>query len=347
MKKLLMILILFCALILPVHAAELGEVPVPETGTELLPAEQGNFAQDLWYVVRTALQQLRPDLKEGLQVCLRVFAAVMLLSITESSAGMSKRTVGVCGVLVISGLLMGSSNTFVQLGAQTVQQISDYGKMLLPVMAAAMAAQGATTSSAALYAGTALFDSVLSTVISSFLIPMVYVYIALSVANAATQEDQLQRLRDFIKWLTTWCLKLILYLFIGYISITGVVSGVTDQMSLKATKITISGAVPVVGSILSDASEAVLISVGVMKSAAGIYGILAVIAICIGPFLKIGVQYLLLKLAAFFCGVISNKQHQSLIECFSAAMGFLLAMTGVVCLLQLISVVCFMRGVQS
>ena len=346
MKKLLMIAFLLLLFAVPVGASEIGEAPVPDSGAELLPAEQGNFGQDLWYVIRTALSQVLPDLREGMGVCLRVFAAGMILSMVSSFAGMGKRAVQLCGIVVLAGILISSTHSMVRLGADTIKEISDYGKLLLPVMTAALAAQGGTTSSAALYAGTALFDSVLSTLITSVLVPLVYVYIALSIADAATGEAQLKRLRDFIKWLTTWALKWILYIFVGYMGITGVVSGSADQMTLKATKITISGAVPVVGGILSDASEAVVVGMGVVKSTAGIYGILALIAICIGPFLKIGVQYLLLKLTAFFNGVIVGKEHQGLIECFSTAMGFLLAMTGTVCLLQMISVVCFMRGVQ-
>lgn len=346
MKKLLMISLLLLVFAMPVGAAEITEAPVPDTGTELLPAEQGSFGNDLWYVIRTALSQTLPNLREGMGVCLRVFAAVMLLSMAGSFGGLGKRAVQLCGIVVLSTLLMGSAHAMIQLGADTVGRISDYGKLLLPVMTAALAAQGGTTSSAALYAGTALFDTILSTLITSLLVPMVYVYIALSVANAATGEEQLKKLRDFIKWLTTWTLKWILYIFVGYMGITGVVSGSTDHMTLKATKITISGAVPVVGGILSDASEAVVVGMGVVKSAAGIYGILALLAVCIGPFLKIGVQSILLKLTAFFSGVIVGKEHQGLIECFSTAMGFLLAMTGTVCLMQMISVVCFMRGIQ-
>ena len=74
-------------------------------------------------------------------------------------------------------------------------------------------------------------------------------------------------------------MKIVLYAFTGYIGFTGVVSGTTDAMAMKAAKLTISGAVPVVGGILSDASEAVLVSAGIMKNAAGVYGILAVLAI--------------------------------------------------------------------
>jgi len=144
----------------------------------------------------------------------------------------------------------------------------------------------------------------------------------------------------------TWSLKIVLYVFSAYMSITGVVSGSVDAASMKATKIAISGAVPVVGGILSDASEAVLVGAGVMKSAAGVYGLLAILAVWIGPFVQIGCQYLLLKATAAVCGVIGTKETTGLISDFTGAMGLLLAMTGTVCLLLLISTVCFMKGIS-
>jgi stage III sporulation protein AE len=143
----------------------------------------------------------------------------------------------------------------------------------------------------------------------------------------------------------TWGLKTVLYIFTGYISITGIVSGSADAAMLKATKLTISGMVPVVGNILSDASEAVLISAGIMKSAVGIYGLLAVIAMWIGPFLEIGIHYLLLKVSSGMIQMFGVKQMASLVKDFSAAMGLVLAMTGTMCMLFIISTICFMKGV--
>jgi len=144
----------------------------------------------------------------------------------------------------------------------------------------------------------------------------------------------------------TWGLKTVLYIFTGYISITGVVGGTTDAAMLKATKLTISGMVPVVGNILSDASEAVLVSAGMMKNAAGIYGILAVISICINPFIRIGSQYLMLKLTAGISEMFGTKQMAGIIKDFCTAMGLVLAMTGAVCMIFLISTICFLRGVS-
>jgi stage III sporulation protein AE len=231
------------------------------------------------------------------------------------------------------------------LGVDTVREISEYGRLLLPVMTASMAAQGGVTTSAALYAGTAFFDALLSGIISSVIVPMLYVFLCLSVASCATGEEILGKLTGIIKWAMTWSLKIILYVFTGYMGITGVISGTTDAAAMKATKLTISGMVPVVGGILSDASESVLVGAGVMKSAVGMYGALALLAICAEPFLRIGIQYLLLKATGVVCEMFGSKQLTALIQNFCAAMGILLAMTGSVCLLLLISTVCFMKGV--
>jgi stage III sporulation protein AE len=151
-------------------------------------------------------------------------------------------------------------------------------------------------------------------------------------------------MKDFVKWLMTWGLKVILYVFTGYMGITRVITGTADAAAIKAAKLTISGVVPVVGGILSDASEAVVLSAGVMKNAVGIYGLLAVIAIWITPFLQIGIQYLLLKATAALSETFGVKRCSDLIGRFAAAMGLLLAMTATVCFLLLISTICFMKG---
>ena len=113
---------------------------------------------------------------------------------------------------------------------------------------------------------------------------------------------------------------------------------------MKAAKLSISGMVPVVGGILSDASEAVIVGAGVMKSGIGIYGMVTFCAILVTPFLTIGVQYLMLKMTSALCSGFDLKKPSQLIENFSSAMGLLLGITGAVSILLMISTVCFMKG---
>lgn len=343
MRRFVLMIALVLLLITPVFAMDFS---APEADAEYMPEEQTSFGQDLWYVLKSAIKDLQPALAEAGMNCLSILAAAMLISIFHNFPGRTEKTISLIGTLSISVLLIYPSNTLIQLGSQTVTELSDYGKLLLPVMTAALAAQGGTTASASLYIGTVFFDSLLTAIISKILIPLLYMHICLSVASSAIKESVLKKLKDFSKWLTTWILKIILYVFTGYMGITGVISGTADAAALKAAKLTISGVVPVVGGILSDASEAILVSAGVLKSTAGIYGVIAIIAIFIGPFLKIGVQYLLLKITSAICAVFSNQESAELVQDFSGAMGLLLAMTGTTCMLLLISTVCFMKGIS-
>ena len=313
--------------------------------SDLMPEDGTSFGDGLWQICCRGLAKIRPDIAEGAKISLCIIAAVVMLSILSAFPGMTEKCCDLVGAVCIAGLLLGSANSLIRLGTDTVEEISQYGKLLLPVMTTALAAQGGLTTSASLYVGTAAFDTLLSGVIASVLVPMVYIYLALAAANAAIGDDLLKKLRDFLKWLMTWVLKTVLYVFTGYMGITGVVSGTTDAAALKAAKLTISGVVPVVGGILSDASEAVLVSAGVVKNAAGIYGIFAVLALIAEPFFRIGVHYLILKFTAAVCGIFASKRITELIGDFTSVMGLLLAMTGTVCLLILISTVCFLRGV--
>ncbi len=344
MKRILFVMLLILALGIPANAQDYVAPPPPDGVQDLLPEDRDSLAEGLWYVLASGLELVRPDVYQAVVSCVSVFGMVVLLSVLRSFEGQSKAAVELCGVVAIACTLLKPTNALIALGAQTVQEMSEYGKLLLPVITGAMAAQGGAVTSAGLYATTAVFNMLLSTAVSKLLVPMVYIYLALSLANGAVGDALLVKLRDLIKWGMTWGLKLVLYAFTGYISITGVISGTTDQAALKATKLTISGMVPVVGSILSDASETILLSAGMVKNAVGVYGLLAILAIAIGPFLRIGLQYLLLKLTGTLCAIFAEKKLTGILEDISGAMGLLLAMTGTMCLMLLICVVCFLKG---
>lgn len=340
------LILIVIILAVPASAMEFTAPVAPEGAEIYMPEDTESFGEGLWHILKTAIYNLEPEIANASGICLALIAVVILLSMADAFLKKGTNSIYMAGAVMIGMILLEPVNALVNLGTETVTQLSEYGKLLIPVMTASLAAQGGTTASAVLCTGTVFFNALLTAVITKLLIPILYVYLCLSVANHAIGQEILKSIQQFTKWLMTWVLKCILYVFTGYISITGVVSGAVDASAMKAAKLAISGMVPVVGGILSDASEAVLVSAGVMKSAAGVYGILAVIAICIGPFLQIGIQYLMLKLTAGICSMFGSKQSGGLIGDISAGMGLILAMTGTVCLLLLISVVCFMRGIS-
>lgn len=343
--RIFFLLILLPSICINTQALELEPPPPPGSSHLMIPEEGTSFGTGLWELFEKALAQTYPDLREAALVCCALFCAVLLVSLPNNFSGNSKKVLSLCGAFIISSGLLGGTKSMIQLSVSTVTEISEYGKLLLKCLTAAMAAQGGLTASAALYAGTAVFNTLLTTFLTRILVPMIHLFLALGIANAATGQDSLKRIKDFIKWILSWFLKTALTVFTTYLTVTGVVSGTTDAASVKAAKVMISSFVPVIGSILSDASESVLVSASLAKNAAGVYGIFALISIFLVPFLKIAIQYLMLKGTGMICELFNVKSMSALIEDFSSAMGFLLAMVGSVCLLLLISTICFLKGV--
>lgn len=340
-------LLILCAILLPipVSALEIEAPQVPQAYLERMPSDTVNLSAGLQELIREAINGLRPDLQEAVHISVGVLSAVLLVSILETVSSSGNHTAEMTGTVFVAVLLLSSTDAMIRLAAATVEDISDYGKLLLPVMTTALAAQGGLTSSGVLYAGTAFFSTILQAALNSVLVPGVFLYIVLCVGSAVTGEQILKRMGDLLKQFLGWTLKMLVIIFTTYLSLTHVISGTTDVAALKAAKVSMSSFIPVVGGILSDASEAVLVSAGLMKNAAGVYGILAVLAVFLHPFLQIGLHYLILKLTGGVGSVFGTSRMTAVIDAFGSAMALLLAMTAASCIIVLISTVCFMKGV--
>ena len=323
------------------------EAPLPSgEAAEYLPKEADSFGEGLWNVLRESAAVLSPSFAGGMRCCLRVFGAMLLVGmVSQIAPGFSARTLELAGVAAVAALLLEPSASLLQLGLETTAQLRDYGKLLLPVLASAIAARGGVSAASALYVGTAVFDTILGSIVSGLMEPMLWMYLALCVACAALHEGFLEKLRDLIRWLMEWALKLTLYIFTGYMAVTGAVSGTADAAAARAAKIAISGAVPVVGGILSDAAETVLLSASALGGTAGITGILAVLAIFCAPVLRIGCRYLMLKLTGAVGETLGGGRCAALVTQMAGVLGLMMALVSTQTVLLLVSCLCFLRGV--
>lgn len=247
--------------------------------------------------------------------------------------------VTLAGAIAVTTVAVADIHSLIGMGREAIRQMETLSKVLLPAMAVATAAAGAPTGAAVRQLATMLFADVLLTAINRILLPLIYAYVAASTANAALGNEGVKRMAELIKWLVTSVLTLLLLAFVGYLSVSGVIAGTTDAVALKAAKFAVSGMVPVVGGILSDAAETVLAGAGLLKNSVGVVGMLAVLAICVAPFLQLGVHYLAYKVTAALTASVSENRVAGLISAIGGAFGLVLGMTGSCALLLLISVV--------
>lgn len=345
MRRIVFILIILSIMVLPVMAEDITAPPAPDDTEIYMPSEPQTFSEGILYIVRKAIVAIEPEMAEAGKLCASIIAVAILCAITQQLSDSTRQVSDLVATILIAILLILPTNALINLGRNTIENLSEYGKLFIPVMTTALAAHGGVSTSAALFAATTAFTALLNSLIANVIVPLLYTYICLSTVTCVLGDESLKRLRDFSKWLTVWSMKAIMYVYTGYMTITGVISGTVDASALKAAKLAISSAVPVIGGILSDASETVLVGAGIVKNSVGMYGLFVMISLWIGPFLKIGVQYVLLKISVSVAGMFTSKNISELLGDFTGAMGMLLSMISVQTLLLIVSTVCFMRGV--
>ena len=286
-------------------------------------------------------------LASGVRAIAAIMAGVVLLGALESilPAGGNWQYGTAAGALWITAMAAGDLTALIGLGRETIVEVSQLSKVLLPALAAAEAAQGGITSPSVRQVAAVFFADILLTVIERVLLPMVYLYIGTAAAGAVLEGDVMERIGELLKKVTGWILSGLLLLFTTYLTLSGAVAGAADAQAVKLAKSAVSAAVPVVGGILSETAESVLAGAGVMKGMVGAMGTLAVLGACLLPFLRLGCQYLLYQGASLVAATVGPKKLTRLIAALGDAFGLVLAMTAASALLLVISLVSSLTAV--
>lgn len=313
--------------------------------------ESADLEDGLQNILDTGTSELNGIVRKALHSSMLLLAVILLCGIAGSMVDGMKLgqipVVPMVGVLAITTIAITDVRSLLGLGESTLSNMTDFANVLFPVVTALTAATGSITGAAVRELTAMLFSDILMNLMSSLLVPLVYAYLAAGVAYAALGNEGLKRVASFTKWLVGILLTMLLMVFVGYLSISGVIAGQTDAVTIKATKFAMSSTIPVVGGILSDAAETVLAGAGILRGTVGVYGMLVILAMCLAPFLQLGVHYLSYKLAAALASTVADSRLGGLIDHIGTAFGLVLGMTGagaLVLLVSLISALSVMNG---
>lgn len=357
MKKMLLLFLLLVSCTVSARAAELPRDlwdALPDGTEELLEGADlsggSGLGEGASRILGNARSQFRSVLKERLRGAVSILLVVILCSVVggvsrETGSAVSARVLTMAGALSVTLVTAGSLDGLLGLGAKTIQELNQFSKILLPTLAAATAAGGAIGTATVQQVATAFFADLLLNLINGLLMPMVYLYIGALTAGAVLPEGRLGGIATALKKVITWVLSASLIVFTLYLSVVHIVSGAADSLSVKVAKTAISGVIPIVGGIISEASETVLAGAGMLKNTVGVFGMLAVLGACAYPFLQLGIQYLLYKLTAFLAGTVGEGELCKLIDGLGGAFGLVLGMTGACAMLLLISVLASIAAV--
>lgn len=320
-------------------AAELPEEAEPYL-YGVTPSDLTAVKDALGRIGEAALGKIREAVSSVLKTAgvMLIVCVLVAMSDTLDTSGRSPEYVMVAGVAAIGAAALSDFDSFLYAGLETLEHIQDYSKVLIPTLASAVAFTGSAGSAAAKYGATAMFMDVLLTCARQVIVPCVCAFAALSIADAAVGNQALKAAKKLVKTLCTMLLTALCTAYTAWLAFSGVVAGTADALTARMAKTAVSTALPVVGSILSDAAGTLAAAAGLLRGSIGLFGVAAVLGVCIGPFIALGARYLAYKLAAGLCSCVADQRLSRLVNDMGVCFGMILAMNGAGALMMFISI---------
>lgn len=207
---------------------------------------------------------------------------------------------------------------------------------LMPIMSSLHIMGGTAGAGAASGAGLTLFLSVLSTICTKVLLPLLRISFALCLVGAVPQSVNLSSVCNLVKNTATTVMAFIFSLlgFTLYLQ-TGIASA-GDTYITRSIKFASGVFVPVIGGMLGDASRTVIASVSVVKGTVGAAGTVMVLSAVLPPIISVALHKLLLLACAITAKTLGCERESAFLYDLCGITSVLLALTagaGAVCII--------------
>ncbi|ACX52775.1 stage III sporulation protein AE [Ammonifex degensii KC4] len=293
------------------------------TPSSLLSALGRCLGQEIWQggsllgkllvlgIVLAVLQQLGSAFEQGTVVRLAFAVCFLALAATVAS----------------------TLELALRIGRQTVEGVVSFLQALFPVLLTLLAATGGMGAAALVHPTILLTLEVVGTLVKNVVFPLLVFSVILSLVNQLSEALPVSRLATLFRHAGLALLGICSTILLGIMGLQGVAGAVSGGLALRAAKYATGAFIPVAGSMLADAFEAVLSTSLLLKSAVGLAGMLVVLGAVAFPAVKLGALSLLFKLAAALVQPVEGR----LAACLDAVGAGLLGVFAVVVLVGLLA----------
>lgn len=280
---------------------------------------KGNIILTPQTLIKIGFEYLASGLKSILPTLLGIVLIAVLFSIVNglTSEFLNKQTneivYFVCYAAIITTVIAMIIGT-IRSVKNTIDVLSQIINAVYPPLITLVTAIGGGVSVGLFNPGLAFVANLVSNVITKIILPLFIASVIFSIVGNLSENVKLDKLQRATRFIATGILSITFGGFIAYLSIAGLIGGVTDTASIKATKYLVSSYVPVVGGYLSQGVDLVRVGMVIVKNALGVVGVLAVIGVMLVPVLKLTVLTVGLKLTAGIIEPIGDKRMSSFIS---------------------------------
>ena len=357
MKKLITFLLLLFLLPQRVQAAEadesalaavesatgVGGISEPDGYDKTTDGGKKDLLSSSLTVIQNTLTGVFGDVSGTLFLLL---ATVLLAALLHAVRGLSaskvlESAVELLLVLALSGILYTALKTLFEMTRQAFLNLSVFLTSFLPVTLYTMTGNTATAA-----AGTSmmlLFNTAVVALAERFLFPLLQVCFALSLVSAVPNGVSLQSIITLVKNTVTTLLAFAFTMFSAVLYFQTAITASADNLAYRSIRFASGVFIPVIGSVIGDASRTVNASIATVKSTVGYVGVAALAILLLPPIITAILYKFVVLLAAMAARILGCDRESRLLYDISSLLSVLMSTVIGVSAVFLISVAIFIK----
>ena len=312
---------------------------------------QGKLSQNI--IINTVGKILGTELKESLKMLVSILLIIIIYGLMKNiSENLGNNQTGKIGhfvqIIILITALMEVYTHILQIVKETLETISSFTYMLLPLFISLSISTGNITAATGIQSVILVSINIITTFINQILIPIIIVATVIGIISNISDEVQMNRLSNYMKSTIIWILCIFLTIFTCVLSLESNLGQGIDQFTSKTTKTAVSTFVPVVGKILGDTVESVLGCTNIIKNAVGTLGVIGTIFIAATPLIRVGLTTLFIYLISGLAEIVADEKIVYVLEQMGDSCKVLLASITTVVIMLIIGFTITMKlGVPS
>lgn len=314
-----------------------------------------NFVTLIGQILSGKFFENYPDIFSGILAALGglvlavlpVVVLIVAITIVCGFVGTAKDSGGVSNLVYFVAyaavvlIVVGSVVDLVKMVGSTLNVLKTQVDLVFPIILTLMVAGGANASAGIYQPAVAVLSSGIMQIFTLVVMPLFVISFAFSVVSHLAPGTKLDKFVAFFSALFKWIVGICFTVFLSFMAIQGITAGSFDSVSIRATKMTVSGYVPIVGNYLSQGFDLIMASSILIKNAVGLSGILLLLGIVLAPILKIVVFSLAIKLASAVTQPVGDGRISNFLTAIGKSFAMLVACLIGVSFMYLISLALF------
>ena len=229
--------------------------------------------------------------------------------------------------ICVQTFLAASFFASIRIAEETTGDILGFMKVLLPAYFLAVTMAGGAVTSASVCGFTLGAIGVIQAVVSGFLLPIMKLYMVLSLVGNLFREEMFSVMTEFLGKVVGWTVKTMFGIVVGFHLIQGLILPQADAMKNAAVVRTIE-AVPGIGAGAGAMSNLLMGSAVLIKNTAGAAAVAVLIFLASVPMVKLAVLMALYYLAAAVMQPVCDKRLAACMAQNAVGHGMLLEIVG-------------------